>query len=248
MTHDTIENMTKFITNCQKTLPCEYSRYVLRSFDVDWNEEDLLITVDENFEVHDSYIPYGIGNLMGEVGGTLGMCLGWSTLFFTEVLISFLIKSKITRKPLNRMSIIIMITIFLYWSSDFLKQYSEESESMELTLEKDNYAPHIMLCKVEHSMWTGGSWGWKKPFMDWFNEKHPCSKDSPTYMDAVKKCLMSSANIIEDLVLYTVEDDLPTAVLTSEKTSLSLPQSSWTKVFHEKLGVCYTLDTTIWTR
>ena len=27
---------------------------------------------DENMEVHNSYVPYGIGNLMGEVGGTLG--------------------------------------------------------------------------------------------------------------------------------------------------------------------------------
>ena len=84
--------------------------------------------------------------------------------------------------------------------------------------------------------------------MKWFNKKHPCSKDSLTYKDAVEKCLMSSANIVEDLVLYSVENDLPTATLTSENTSLPLTQSSWTKVFHENLGVCYTLDTTLWTR
>ena len=247
VTHDAIENMTKATTNCQATLPCEYSRYALRSFDVDWDHKDLLITVDENLEVHNSYVPYGIGNLMGEVGGTLGMCVGWSILFFTEVLITFLIKNKITRKTLHRMSIIIIITIFLYWSSDFLRQYDEESESMELTLEKENYPPHIMLCKIEHGSWTGGSW-WGNPFMEWFNEKHPCSKDTLSYKDGVKKCLMSSANIVEDLVLYSVENDLPTATLTSDNTSVTLPQSSWTKVFHENLGVCYTLDTTLWTR
>ena len=248
VTHETIENMTKAITNCQATLPCEYSRYALRSFDVDWSFEDLMITVDENLEVHNSYIPYGIGNLMGEVGGTLGMCVGWSILFFTEVLISFLIKNdKISRKTLHKMSIIIIITIFLYWASDFLKQYDEESESMELTLEAKNYAPHIMLCKIDHSSWSGDpSWG--NPFMKWFNEKHPCSKDSPTYKDAVEKCLMQSANIVDDLLLYSVENDLPTAALTSKKTFLSLAQSSWTKVFHDNLGVCYTLDTTLWTR
>ena len=247
VTHDAIENMTKATTNCQATLPCEYSRYALRSFDVDWDHKDLLITVDENLEVHNSYVPYGIGNLMGEVGGTLGMCVGWSILFFTEVLITFLIKNKITRKTLHRMSIIIIITIFLYWSSDFLKQYNEESESMELTLEKENYPPHIMLCKIEHGSWTGGPY-WGNPFMEWFNEKHPCSKDTLSYKDGVKKCLMSSANIVEDLVLYSVENDLPTATLTSDNTSVTLPQSSWTKVFHENLGVCYTLDTTLWTR
>ena len=48
ITYDTIENMTKAITNCPATLPCKYSKYELRSFDVDWNDEDLLITVDEN--------------------------------------------------------------------------------------------------------------------------------------------------------------------------------------------------------
>ena len=266
--------MTKAITNCPSTLPCEYSKYELRSFDAGWNDNDLLITVDENLEVHKSYVPYGIGNLMGEVGGTLSMCVGWSILFLTEVLITFLIKNKIARKTLHRMSIIIIITIFLYWSSDFLKQYDEESESMELSLEKDNYAPHIMLCKVEHFTWTANwseYWGsqkdktWKNfyaqidffktiskilevKFMKWFNKKYPCSKDSLTYKDAVKKCLMSSANIVEDLVLYSVENDLPTATLTSENTSLPLTESSWTKVFHENLGVCYTLDTTLWTR
>ena len=251
ITYDTIENMTKAITNCPATVPCEYSKYELRSFDVDWNDEDLLITVDENLEVRNSYVPYGIGNLMGEVGGTLGMCVGWSILFFTEVLITFLIKNKITRKTLNRMSIIIIITIFLYWSSDFLKQYDEESESMELTLEKENSPPHIMLCKIEHGSWSGDPailHNWGNPFMEWFNEKHPCSKDSLTYKDAVKKCLISSDNIVDDLVLYSVENDLPTAKLMSENTSLTLPQSSWTKVFHDILGVCYTLDTSLWTR
>ena len=145
------------------------------------------------------------------------------------------------------MSIIIIITTFLYWSSDFLKQYDEESESMELNLEEKNYAPHIMLCKIDHGSWTGDSY-WGNPFMKWFNEKHPCSKDSSTYKDAVEKCLISSTDIVDDLVLYSVEIDLPTVALTSEKTSLPLPQSSWTKVFHDILGVCYTLDTTLWTR
>ena len=84
--------------------------------------------------------------------------------------------------------------------------------------------------------------------MEWFNEKHPCSKDSSTYKDAVKNCLMTSANIVNDLVLYSVENDLPTAKLMSGNTSLTLTQSSWIKVFHERIGVCYTLDTTLWTR
>ena len=141
-----------------------------------------------------------------------------------------------------------MITIFLYWSSDFLKKYDEESESMELTIEKDNYAL-IILCKAEeNTFFTTGNYGWRNAFMKWFNEKHPCSKNSSTYKDSVKNCLMSSGNILEDLILYSDENDMPTAVLTSEKTSLHLNQSSWSKVFHEKLGVCYTLDTALWTR
>ena len=102
-----------------------------------------------------------------------------------------------------------------------------------------------MLCKVDHNDYN---WQWSNSFMEWFTEKHPCAHGSPTYKEAVKKCLLTSANISEDLILYSNKNDLPIAILNSKKTSLPLPKSLWEKVFLDNLGVCYTLNTGLWTR
>ena len=89
---------------------------------------------------------------------------------------------------------------------------------------------------------------WSNPFMEWFKDKHACAQNFHNYKDAVKACLKSSVNIAEDLISYSDESLLPTTMLTSEKETLIMPNTSWKKVYHEMFGVCYTFDARSWTR
>ena len=53
--------------------------------------------MDAETAIEKSSISYNIESLVGDVGGYLGICLGWSALFIAEKLISLFTSSKTMR-------------------------------------------------------------------------------------------------------------------------------------------------------
>ena len=44
-----------------------------------------MLILDENLLTYESKLTFGWLNMVGEIGGTVGLCLGWSLLSFLEM-------------------------------------------------------------------------------------------------------------------------------------------------------------------
>ena len=252
-----------FVTDCKSILPCKYSRYTLRSTEekVDEVHNDVTsfktreITLDDTLELHESFIGYDAISFIGEAGGTLGMCLGWSLLFFVELLLDYAVQDSKLHKKLNRVGIFSLLLIFLYWSSSTMIDYNEQSESMELSLETMTYPPHITICSKKNYCVNPGNVVQCKleyEFMAWLNQTYPCSKNQTDYKNAVIACLQPNhTDILENVRQYS-NDDIqilpPTTILSSKSDDLTLNKAVWKSVFHDKYGGCWTLDSKYWHR
>ena len=248
-----------FVTTCRNILPCKYSRYSLQSKEDKVNKvyNDIYapqvreITLDDTLEFHKSFIGYDGISFIGEAGGTLGMCLGWSLLFFVELLLDYVVKNSFLRKKLTRLGIFSLLLIFLYWSSSTLIDYHEQSESMELGFETTMYPPHITICRKKnscvHQLCT-----LEYEFMVWLNQMYPCSKNQADYKDGMIACLQSNySDILENVRQYSInytQITPPTTVLSSKSDDLILNKEVWKSVFHDKYGACWTLDSRYWHR
>ena len=254
---------TDFVTSCKSMLPCTYSKYILRStedkVDEVYNDPYSLktreITLDDTLELHESFINYDGISFIGEAGGTLGMCLGWSGLFFIELLLDYAVHDSNLHMKLTRFSILSLFLIFLYWSSSTIIDYNEQSESMELSLETMTYPPHITICSKKNDCVNPGNVVQCKleyEFMAWLNQTYPCSKNQNDYKNAVIDCLQSNhTDILENFRQYSNDDTQilpPTTVLSSKSGDLTLNKAAWKSVFHEKYGGCWTLDSKYWHR
>ena len=84
--------------------------------------------------------------------------------------------------------------------------------------------------------------------MKWFHQNFPCGRKYPDYKNSIKACLKESNTYLIDAVLqYSDFQELPSISLhTSQDETLSLDTSLWKKVYHEVLGLCYTLDSKHW--
>ena len=195
--------------------------------------------------MHDSFIGYNAISFIGETGGTLGMCVGWSALFFMELLLSFIIKDIVTKDNLRRISLVFLMIIFTYWCSFSIKDYNDEVESMELNLVPEMYPPHLTICRIEN-----GPNGPKDAFMEWFHQMYPCSGNHPDYKNSLTACLQSNNDeVIAAVNQYSGDDfKLPTPVLISKQNWTMLPKSLWQRVFHDIFGVCWTLNSKYWIR
>ena len=163
-------------SKCQKLPQCQYSKYLVKSRptdkDVFWHFE---ISMDENIEVHESFITYGAVNLIGDLGGTMGMCLGWSAFYFIEkFLIHFL--SKRTHTQNKNIVVTLLLALFLFWSSYVVNDYINETESMELEVENEIYPPLVTICRMAPT-YVGMDYqtDHEYSFMNWLHETHECS-------------------------------------------------------------------------
>ena len=246
-------------SSLERTLPCQYSKYSLRSREETFNNDFLEITMDQTMVVQETSIEYNIINLIGEVGGTLGMGLGWSIFFFWELLVGVVTKERKARMKLNWFGFMSLFGIFIYWSSGAVMDFHYESESMELNLEDKMFPPHITICKIGYEDIYDGSMadpsmGWTQfrqinSFMKWFKDSYPCSGNHPDYKNSLRSCLeQSQYHVVDSVMQYSDNDELPIPILLSQNNSKTLARSLWTKVFHETYGVCYTLNAKSWER
>ena len=171
-------------SKCQKLPQCQYSKYLMKSKptdkDVFWHFE---VAMDENIEVHESFITYGAVNLIGDLGGTMGMCLGWSAFYFIEkFLIHFF--SKTSHMQNKTIVVMLLLALFLFWSSYVVNDYVNETESMELVVENEIYPPVVTICRMAPT-YLGMEYqtDHEYSFMNWLHETHECSKGKDDKQD-----------------------------------------------------------------
>ena len=234
-------------SNCKKVPQCQYDRYLVRSVQ-EANSKTLEITLDENMETHDTFITYGLDNLMGEIGGTVGAFVGWSSWSILSYLYDFNLFSKLSKSKshIRKVTVVGLLATFVYWSSGIVLDYNYESETMYLDLQESVQAPYLTICSTDFSIHLDDS-NFHMKFMRWFHEQYPCSRNHFDYILAVKACLEASENIVDALLEY--EDiNLPNLTLFSNNDYLKINHNAWTKVFHSKIGVCYTMGSDNWQR
>ena len=239
--------MRKTESNCKKVPQCQYDKYVVRSVQ-EANSKTLEITLDENMETHDTFISYGLDNLIGEVGGTAGAFLGWSAWSILSSFYDFNLFSQLSRSKghVRKVTLVGLLVTFIYWSSGIVLDYNYESESMYLNLQESVQAPYLTICSTEVSTFSNGT-NFHMKFMGWFHEQYPCSRNHSDYIIAVKTCLESSENIVDALLDYD-DINLPNLTLFTDNDQVKIKYDVWTKVFHSKIGVCYTMGSDNWQR
>ena len=138
-----------------------------------------------------------------------------------------------------------LFVICIYWSHWIVLDHYNENETMELQLVKKIFPPHVTICIVEFEDWL--TFKRKNSFMKWFHKNFPCGREYSDFRNSFKACLKESNELVMDAILqYSDFHELPMVHLISQNETVSLDRSIWKKVFHEVLGVCYTLDSKHW--
>ena len=68
----------------------------------------IIIRMDNSVMEHDSYIGYESVNLLSDVGGALGLFMGWSIAFCTDFIAKFL-KSKTFKSMFTSMILLVLV-------------------------------------------------------------------------------------------------------------------------------------------
>ena len=74
--------------NCQKSVPCEHTDYTLEGthYSIQGNPKLTLTQNQEHFESYQSSISVDTQTLIGQVGGIMGITLGWSGMSLIELI------------------------------------------------------------------------------------------------------------------------------------------------------------------
>ena len=149
------------------------------------------MNIDENILKYESEIAFGWVHMIGEIGGIIGMCLGWSVLSFLEMMNHFGGRVGANSSILKKTNIGILILIFFYWSYDTFRDYDQQTEAMELLLETDINPPYVTICDGVNE-WVPHFGVKNTVFQEWLNLKYSCSLGYPNYKDAIMECLKHS--------------------------------------------------------
>ena len=105
----------------------------------------LIIHMDNSMMVYKSLISYNGVNLLSDIGGTLGLFLGWSIALCTGFLIK-LFKSKTVRAFFASTIVLILFIGFVQWSTPVFEKFSNQEETVEFQTEKGFSAPYVTMC------------------------------------------------------------------------------------------------------
>ena len=209
-------------------------------------KETLEITVADNLMINEIFASYDFIQLIGENGGVIGVIFGWSVLFIMEVIQGRIIKNDSWKFMIKRGTTFTMFILFLIWSSEVLRNYDNEIESMEIQVKKSFHSfPHITICKegCQTELLLGYICTEKnQAFVMELEENFPCSIPFTNYRNAVKKCLQQGYDgLIQYLMQYKTLN-LPRVLASTQNKSKNLLEdmAAWTKVFHPAYGACYT--------
>ena len=232
---------------CDHTMPCQTGRYhkVSSQFFEVGNElkspmsGQVVIRMDNSMKEYKSLVSYDGVNLLSDIGGTLGLFMGWSIAFCTDYFIN-LFKSKTIRTFVASTIVLVLFVGFVQWSRSVFEKFTNQEETVEFQTEKGFTPPYVTMCP-------------RKDFINWLHQHFPCSDDFPevdeSFYGMVNHCLSHETEILDGLVesSFSLNDDT-TIFLTSDQESIVLDNSLMKKVYHPRFGVCFSLDAMHWNR
>ena len=150
--NDYHELMERVYNVCPKVPACQFSKFLtpkpIDSY-VAYNNKFEITMLDKK-ETHESFIVYDIISFLGEAGGFLGICLGYSGLSMVEFLSQLGIRNIVNRKRVDKACFYAALIIFAYWSSSVASDYHNETEVMELISEDGILQPpDITICRID---------------------------------------------------------------------------------------------------
>ena len=239
---------------CIGSIPCKFTTYQHHPNKVfESIYPELRITMSSLFEQKDASVSYNFSSLLSEAGGIMGLFLGWSFLSMILYSISFLPKQRF-ETLLNDMLTIALIIGFFFWSKDLFQSYMNESESFEVQVERvgnELEPPFITVCPVI-DVWNYANLTYYPSIPDNLSDYVLCVRlYSSEFFQGLKKCLVTNPDMysfIFNMDTAYSPQFLPTLTLLSEKEEKALDIGLWKRVFHERYGLCYTLDSKHWKR
>ena len=238
---------------CIGSIACKFTTY--KNHPNTWFETiypELRITMSSMFEQKDTSISYNFSSLLSEAGGIMGLFLGWSFLSMILYLISFLPKQRF-ETILNEFLTIALIIGFFFWSKDLFQSYMNESESFEVQVERvgnELKPPFITVCPII-DVWYYST-NLYPPLPGNLFQYLSCMRlYSSDFFQGLKKCLVTNPDMysfIFNMDMALSPQFLPTLTLLSEQEEKAFDIGLWKRVFHEKYGLCYTLDSKHWKR
>lgn len=212
-----------------------------------WNIiETLEITVVDNLIMHEIFASYDFIQLIGENGGVIGVIFGWSVLFIIDAIQGWMVKNDSWKFMIKRGTTFTMFILFLIWSSEVLRNYDNEIESMEIQVKKSlHHFPHITICKEgcqNELLWGFECTENNQAFVVELEENFPCSIPFTNYRNAMKECLQQGYDGLIQYLMQYKTSNLPRVLTSTQNKSKILldDTAAWTKVFHPAYGACYT--------
>lgn len=151
--NDYHELMETVYNICPKVPACQFSKFLTPrpiEMNLAYDMHKFEITMLDNKETQESFIVYDIIALLGESGGFLGICLGYSGLSMVEFLSKLGIKDVVNRRRVDKTCFYVSLIIFAYWSSFVASDYFNENEIMELIVEDGILQPpDITICRID---------------------------------------------------------------------------------------------------
>ena len=200
----------------------------------------LIIHMDNSVEEYKSSISYRGVNLISDIGGTLGLFLGWSIALCANYVVN-LVKSKTMRSFVTSTMVLILFIGFVQWSSPVFEKFIYEEETVELQTEQGYTPPYVTMCPYESFH------AWLQANFVWYSHNNV---DDDNFYDFVSYSIQFNwIPILEKLSSSEFSLNTNTIFsLLSDKDSLVIDNSILKKVFHPKFGICFSLDAKQWSR
>ena len=230
---------SEFQNECPSIVPCEFTRFELITENDDWlydppRHPNVLFKMISHIEVYQLSIQYTLASLIGEIGGTMGIFLGWSIIMIFETILHILKKRKLKVSFKKWVMIIPLLLLSVYWAKDSIMSFAYQAEKTEVQIKTGPLSlPSVTVCPYV-------------AFESWMDLNYPCSQNESGFLTAVKKCLPTNPNMVNEIANQFLEDGPKSLTLLSEEESLIMDEKDIFKVFHSIHGVCYTFDTEKW--
>ena len=121
--------------------------------------------MDNHIELYQLSFQYTIASLVGQIGGTMGIFLGWSIFLILELMTN-LLKNKRFKITLNKFVVITpLLGLSGLWAKDTITMYFNEAETTQMQMKLGPLSlPSVTVCPYPEV----------KAFMD---TNFPCGQD-----------------------------------------------------------------------
>ncbi len=228
-------------------MPCKMERYEIISqlrLDAESNNNlaeseirHVVIKMDGNVKSFDSSVSYGLSGLIGEIGGTIGVFLGWSIWSVIQAGLEILQPKRKAKIFLTNIFGGILLLSFAYWSLEAFDIFANEKETMEFQSKPNLKRPWITVC----------------PF-NWLSYEYPECGSTEKFIDGVRNCLAQNQSLVVDDILKKNLEVMPLIgpikVISGrdEDKPVTFNQNIFKTVFHRDHGTCYSMDSKFWNK